>query len=70
MNAADECTRSAAVESAVASLALAKAEVANLPEKTGKSMDEWSTLLKKSGGVKHGEIVKLLKGDHGVTRFP
>lgn len=39
----------------------------NLPEKTGKSLDEWTALLKTSGLLKHGEIMKLLKGDHGVT---
>jgi hypothetical protein len=45
----------------------AAAMVANLPEKTGKSMDQWSRLVKKSGAAKHGEVVKWLKGDHGVT---
>ena len=45
----------------------AAAMIANLPEKTGKSMDQWSKLAKKSGAVKHGEIVKWLKGEHGVT---
>ena len=45
----------------------AAAMIANLPEKTGKSMDQWSTLVNKSGAVKHGEIVKWLKGEHGVT---
>ena len=39
----------------------------NLPEKTGKSLDEWGVVLKTSGLAKHGEIMKLLKGDHGVT---
>lgn len=40
--------------------------IANLPEKTGKSLDEWLPLVKASGAAKHGEIVKFLKGDHGV----
>lgn len=39
----------------------------NLPEKTGKSLDEWVAVLKASGLVKHGEFMKLLKGDYGVT---
>lgn len=39
----------------------------NLPEKTGKSLDEWLTLLDKQRFDKHGEIVKWLKAEHGVT---
>lgn len=39
----------------------------NLPEKTGKPLTEWQALLAASGLQKHGEIMKLLKGEHGVT---
>ncbi len=39
----------------------------NIPEKTGKTLKQWFTLVKKSGAAKHGEIVKFLKGDHEVT---
>jgi len=39
----------------------------NLPEKTGKSLDEWLKITKPSGLEKHGELMKLLKGDHGVS---
>lgn len=39
----------------------------NMPEKTGKSLQEWFTLLKKSGLGKHGEMMKLIKGEYGVT---
>ncbi|MFY0591599.1 DUF4287 domain-containing protein [Roseivirga sp.] len=39
----------------------------NMPEKTGKSLNDWHVVLKDSGLVKHGELVKLLKGDYGVT---
>jgi predicted transport protein len=39
----------------------------NMPEKTGKSLEEWFSIIKSSGLVKHGEIMKLLKGEHGVT---
>lgn len=39
----------------------------NMPEKTGKSLDEWLAILDKSGLSKHGDIMKLLKGEHGVT---
>lgn len=41
--------------------------IANLKEKTGKALPAWLTVLKKSGLQKHGEIIKMLKGDHGVT---
>ncbi|MEO1450864.1 MAG: DUF4287 domain-containing protein, partial [Bacteroidota bacterium] len=43
-----------------------KKMVDNLPAKTGKSLEEWLTLLGKQGLVKHGENVKWLKGTHGV----
>lgn len=39
----------------------------NMPEKTGKSLDEWYGVLRAAGLAKHGEILKLLKGEHGVT---
>jgi hypothetical protein len=41
--------------------------LANLPEKTGKPLDEWKKIVDASGLEKHGQIMKLLKGDHGVT---
>jgi len=41
--------------------------LANIPEKTGKSLDEWKSLIASSGLEKHGQIVKMLKTDHGVT---
>ncbi len=41
--------------------------LANIPEKTGKTLDEWIALIRKSGLEKHGEIMKLLKGEHGVS---
>ena len=41
--------------------------LANLPEKTGKKLDEWLKLVAASGHEKHGAIVKFLKDDHGVT---
>ena len=41
--------------------------IANMPEKTGKSLEEWKALLKKAGLSKHGEMMKLLKGLHGVS---
>ncbi|MCO6359370.1 DUF4287 domain-containing protein [Roseivirga pacifica] len=41
--------------------------IANLPEKTGKTLDEWLAVAKASGLEKHGQIVKMLKEDHGMT---
>jgi predicted transport protein len=41
--------------------------LANLPEKTGKPLADWLVLLGKERFEKHGQIVKFLKGEHGVT---
>jgi hypothetical protein len=41
--------------------------VANFAAKTGKTMDQWLAIAAKSGKAKHGEIVKFLKSDHGLT---
>ncbi len=46
---------------------MAAAMLANLAEKTGKSIDQWLQITRASGLEKHGQIVKLLKADHGVT---
>ncbi|MBW1297755.1 DUF4287 domain-containing protein [Aquimarina litoralis] len=39
----------------------------NMPEKTGKSLEEWKSILKEKSFIKHGEAVKFLKQEHGVT---
>ena len=39
----------------------------NMPEKTGKSLDEWKAILSKKTFEKHSEAVKYLKSEHGVT---
>jgi len=39
----------------------------NIPEKTGKSLEEWKKILKKKAFVKHTEGVKYLKTEHKVT---
>lgn len=41
--------------------------IANMPEKTGKPLREWLAITKKSGLEKHGQIVKFLKSEHGMT---
>jgi HrpA-like RNA helicase len=44
-----------------------KTMLANIPEKTGKSLDAWKKLIAKNKLEKHGDILKFLKGEHGVT---
>ncbi len=44
-----------------------KTMLANIPEKTGKPLDEWLGIIGKLGLSKHGQIVSYLKTEHGVT---
>jgi hypothetical protein len=37
-----------------------------LEEKTGKSIEQWVALAKKSGAARHGDIVKHLKSEHSL----
>lgn len=46
---------------------MAASMVANMPDKTGKSLEEWLKIVSASGLEKHGQIVKMLKGDHDMT---
>ncbi len=39
----------------------------NMPEKTGKSLQAWTTILKAKKFTKHGEALNYLKTEHGVT---
>jgi len=39
----------------------------NMPEKTGKSLEAWTTILKEKAFEKHGQAVTFLKQEHGVT---
>ncbi|HTQ79683.1 MAG TPA: DUF4287 domain-containing protein [Thermoanaerobaculia bacterium] len=41
--------------------------LANIKEKTGKEIHEWLDVVKKAAVTKHGEIVKYLKSEHGLT---
>jgi hypothetical protein len=45
----------------------AQAMIDNLPAKTGKSLAQWLAVCRKSGLEKHGELVKHLKAEHGMT---
>lgn len=40
--------------------------IANLKEKTGKSLDDWVKLARKTKLDKHGQIVAHLKSEHGL----
>ena len=40
---------------------------ANLKTNTGKTLDQWTAIVRKSGKAKHGEVVSWLKSDHGIT---
>jgi Domain of unknown function (DUF5655)/Domain of unknown function (DUF4287) len=46
---------------------MAASMIANMPEKTGKSLEAWLGITRQSGLEKHGQIVKLLKTEHGMT---
>lgn len=39
----------------------------NIEAKTGKPLAHWLDLIAKSGLEKHGQILKMLKTDHGMT---
>jgi predicted transport protein len=39
----------------------------NLYKNTGKSLDEWITVVRKQNFEKHGQIVKFLKEQHSFT---
>lgn len=43
-----------------------KTMIANLAEKTGKTLPQWTAIGKKSGSTKHGQIVAYLKTEHGL----
>jgi hypothetical protein len=40
--------------------------IANMPEKTGKTLDAWLKIVAKAKLAKHGEIVAMLKSEHGM----
>lgn len=46
---------------------MAETMIKNLKEKSGKTLQQWLTIVKKAKLEKHGQIVKMLKGDHGMT---
>ena len=46
---------------------MAQSMIDNLPEKTGRSLDDWLVMTVEGAPEKHGEIVKWLKSEHGMT---
>jgi len=44
-----------------------KTMIDNMPEKTGKSLNEWKQILKEKSFAKHSDGVKYLKSEHNVT---
>ena len=46
---------------------MAATMIANMKSKTGKTLAQWLGIAKKTGAEKHGQIVKALKSDHGLT---
>lgn len=41
--------------------------IENLHKNTGKTLDQWIAIVKKQNIAKHGEIIKYLKDNHGLT---
>ncbi len=44
-----------------------KTMIDNMPEKTGKSLEQWKKILKAKSFEKHSEGVEYLKSEHNVT---
>ena len=42
-------------------------QIANIEKSTGKKLNDWITIVNKSGFAKHGELVSFLKEKHGFT---
>jgi hypothetical protein len=45
----------------------ARTMIANLPEKTGRSLEDWLVLTVPAPHAKHGALVKWLKTEHGIS---
>ncbi len=46
---------------------MAAAMIANMKEKTGKTLEQWKKIAAPKKDEKHGVIVKWLKEEHGMT---
>lgn len=45
----------------------AETMIKNLREITGKTLEQWISIVKKKNFSKHGEVIKYLKEEHGFT---
>ena len=46
---------------------MANSMIKNIEAKTGNTLEHWKSIAAQSGLEKHGQIVKMLKADHGMT---
>ena len=44
-----------------------KAQIRNIETSSGRSVAEWMTVIRESGAMRHGEIVTMLKTEHGLA---
>jgi len=42
-------------------------QIANIEKSTGRTLAQWVVLIQRSGLQKHGQIVSMLKEEHGLT---
>jgi predicted transport protein len=42
-------------------------QITNFEKSTGKKLEDWISIVNKSGFAKHGELVNFLKDKHGFT---
>ena len=48
-------------------LSMEKAMIKNMVEKTGKTIDQWLTIIIATEFSKHSEIVSFLKSEYSIT---
>jgi len=41
-------------------------QLANIEKATGRSLDEWTAIIQRSGLEKHGQLVAMLKDEYGL----
>ena len=44
-----------------------RSQIRNIEATYGRSMGDWTALIRSSGLTRHGQIVAMLKSDHGLT---
>lgn len=45
----------------------AATQLANIVAASGRSVEQWTSIVRGTGLEKHGQIVSMLKSDHGLT---